>query len=302
MNAMIFKMISFISIIIIGYVVKQAGVVKEQDGVMLSQLVMKVTLPAFLITATNGIALSWDLVPYIFLGVLGPVGVNFVAWLVNKNEPGNIRAISMINAAGYNNGLFLMPIVSGIFPAWAILYLIFFDIGNSLMVFGGNNALALSQINRSEGSLIKQILSHCVHSIPFMTYFFMIALSLFGLTLPEKVVAIAAIPANANSFLCMALIGIKLNFALDKAALKSVGKTLLAKYGANLVILGVFMTLPIEATIKLIISLALVTPTPVIAVIYSIGIDAKSKVPPIVATLSTLVSLGLMMGLLVIFG
>ncbi len=302
MNAMIFKMISFISIIVIGYIIKRAGIVKEQDGVMLSHIVMKVTLPAFLITATNGITLSWDLVPYIFLGLVGPFLVNGVAYLINKNEPGNVRAISMINASGYNNGLFLMPIVSGIFPNWAILYLIFFDIGNSLMVFGGNNALALSQINKSGGSLIKQIMGHCVRSIPFMTYFFMILLSLVGITLPSAVIDIAAIPAGANSFLCMALIGIKLNFALDRAALKSVGKTLLGKYATNLAILGLFMLLPVDPTAKLIIALALVTPTPVIAVIYSISIDPKSKVPPIVATLSTLVSLGLMMGLLVIFG
>lgn len=302
MDAMILKMISFISIIIIGYGIKKAGVVKENDGVMLSQLVMKVTLPAFLITATNGIALSLSLVPFIFLGLIGPFIVNLAAWTINKNETGPVRAISMINAAGYNNGLFLMPIVSGIFPSWAILYLIFFDIGNSFMVFGGNNALALAQVNRTNGSLIKQILSHCVHSIPFMTYFFMIILSLFDIALPDLVMDIAAIPAAANSFLCMALIGIKLNFALDKGAFKSVVKTLVAKYSANLAILAIFMLSPLENTIKLIIALALVTPTPVIAVIYSIGIDAKSKVPPIVATLSTVVSLGLMMGILLIFG
>lgn len=302
MNAMIFKMISFISIIIIGYAIKRAGVVKESDGVMLSHIVMKVTLPAFLITATNGITLSWGLVPYIFLGLAGPFVVNGVAYLINRKEPGNIRAISMINASGYNNGLFLMPIVSGIFPTWAIMYLIFFDIGNSLMVFGGNNALALAQINKSGGSLIRQIMGHCVRSIPFMTYFFMIALGLLGIVLPTRVIDIATIPAAANSFLCMALIGIKLNFTLDKAALKSVFKTLVAKYAGNLAILALFMVLPIESTAKLIIALALVTPTPVIAVIYSIAIDAKSKVPPIVATLSTLISLILMMGLLVIFG
>ncbi len=301
MSAMLSKMISFVVIIILGYVIKKMGVIKEKDAVIISHLVLKVTLPAYLITAANGLTLSLSLLPFIFLAIGATFLVNLLAWTFNKNEPGKVRGIAMINASGYNLGLFLMPIVSGIFSKEAILYLIFFDIGNSLMVFGGNNALASAQVRKSNGSLAKQILNHCLHSVPFIVYLILIVLSLFSLALPSAVIDIAAIPASANSFLCMALIGIKLNFNLDFSALKTVFKTLVAKYGANLTVLAGFMLFPLPQEFKLIIALALVTPTPVISVIYSLGIDPDSNVPPVVATLSTLVSLGLMFALLIVF-
>lgn len=300
MGAMLVKMINFVVIIIIGYIIKRMGVIREKDGVMISSLVLKVTLPAYLITATNGITLSVSLLPFIIMGIVSSLLVNLAAWFLGRNDPGKVRGISMINATGYNLGLFLMPIVSGIFSAEAILYLIFFDIGNSFMVFGGNNALAAAQVSKSSGSLLKQIFNHCIHSVPFITYFIMIMLSLFSIVLPSGVTDIVAIPAAANSFLCMALIGIKLNFQLDRSAFKTVFKTLVAKYSANLAVLALFLLVPIASEIKLIIALALVTPTPVIAVIYSISIDPDSNVPPIVATLSTVVSLVLMFGLMIV--
>ena len=63
----------FVAIIILGYVLKKIGVFKEQDFSVLSKVVMKITLPAAIVSSFAGKEFDPAMLTIVLLGLGGGI-------------------------------------------------------------------------------------------------------------------------------------------------------------------------------------------------------------------------------------
>jgi predicted permease len=235
----------------------------------------------------------------ILFGVVANLICLFFARKINNKSDDKAIAISMLNASGYNIGTFLLPFVQYFYSTAAIIYVVLFDIGNAIMVFSGNNAIATTLTNKKKEPLIKSIIFKCLHSAPFMTYMFILLLSFLNLSIPNSINEVITIPARANVFLSMLMIGTMLDFDIDIIQKKVVRNILISRYLSNFLMIAIIWVLPINMTIKIMLSLALCAPSSVVAAIFSNKIDSESSLSGITNTISTLISIILIFSIII---
>ena len=59
----------FIAIIILGYILRRVGFFKQEDFNVLSKIVLKITLPAAIITSFAGKSIELNLLSVLFVGL-----------------------------------------------------------------------------------------------------------------------------------------------------------------------------------------------------------------------------------------
>src|SRR5690625_1356771 len=106
----------FISIIIIGlgYIFKRTGLLKETDVPTISNIIVKLTLPALIIVSFHDIELEPSLM-ILFLAGLGFSLILVAAgFIFLKNENRSLKGMLLMMLPGMNVGLFAFPLVEGI--------------------------------------------------------------------------------------------------------------------------------------------------------------------------------------------
>lgn len=128
-------------VIILGYTLKTVGLFsKEKDFKTISNIIMYITLPAALITSLNGLRFPLGLLLISLFGFLCNWVYIFVANTFGNDK--EEKSFMMLNINGYNIGNFSLPFISFFLDGLPILAISLFDAGSSLMVLGGNYALA----------------------------------------------------------------------------------------------------------------------------------------------------------------
>jgi hypothetical protein len=300
MLSVMYKITGFLLIIILGYILKIKGLTKKEDSVVMGNIVLNVTLPCALLTTISDINVNLGELSIILLGILANLICLFVAKNLNRQHDSKTIAISMLNASGYNIGAFLLPFVQYFYNSAAIIYVVLFDIGNAIMVFSVNNAIASTIKNKKMEPLFKSILSKCLHSVPFMTYMFILILSFLHLSIPNSINELIIIPAKANVFLSMLMIGTMLDFDIDTIQKKVVRNILLTKYLTAFILIVIIWLLPINVTIKIMLSLALCAPSSIASAIFSNKIDGESPLTGIANTTSALISIILIISIILV--
>lgn len=214
MEETIIKAAILVSFIFCGYTLKQLRLFGRSTFNTISTIVFNITLPSVILVNLNGIHfdtryLLISLLAIIFNLIM--VGMGYAAGRT-KDE----KAFYMLNMNGYNIGNFALPFVSYFFDSAAVLIVCIFDAGNSLMCLGGAYGLARC-VRGEKGESIAMILAKTIFSsIPVLSYIIMITLSLAGFSLPQVVIDWAKIPASANTFLSMLMIGVALGLSLKR--------------------------------------------------------------------------------------
>lgn len=299
MLTVIIKVLAFLLIILLGYVSKKRGLVKKEDSIVLGKIVLNITLPCALLSSVRDISLSIHELPIIVFALFANVAALLIIRYINRKNDKKTIAISMLGASGYNIGAFLLPFVQFFFNSSMIIYVILFDIGNSLMVFSGNNAIATSVIHEKKGSLIKDIIRKSLHSVPFMTYIFILVLSFFRLSIPDELLIIINIPANANIFLSMFLVGCMLDLDINMDEFKVCRNIIVFRYLNSFIMIAFLFILPLSYDIRLMLTLALLAPASVMSAIQSNDIDSKSVIPAIINTVSAIISIALIVTIII---
>lgn len=223
----------FIAIIILGYVLRKVGFFKEEDFHVLSRIVLKITLPAAVVSNFAGAELSPSMLILAVLGLLG--GIYYIALLffLNLHSSREQRAFEVLNSAGYNIGNFTMPFAQSFLGPTGVVVTSLFDVGNSVICLGGSYIVA-SMIKGghrfSAGEIVKKLFS----SVPFDAYILMTVLSLLHLQLPEPVVSFAGIIGNSNAFLAMLMIGVGFHLSGDRRQLGTIVRILSVRYAVAL--------------------------------------------------------------------
>lgn len=302
MEAVLVKSAGFIFIIFIGYMLKRKGFFKKEDGIFLSKIIMNITLPAALISGASGMSINYSAIIIIMVGFLSNLfNLYFSKYTSYKNSSIG-KAINMINCTGYNVGNFAIPFAASFFEPLALVYMCMFDIGNSFMVLGGSYAFAKNEVEGNGRINFKNLFKVLFKSFPFDIYLLLLILSIFKIVIPKEIISIASMIGNANGFLAMLMIGIMLEINITKKQAKSVIKILGTRYIGNIIIaVLVYFLIPLPILAKQMIILILFAPLSTISAVYSKMIDPDNPAPALSNSISIIISICVMTGLLVLF-
>ncbi len=298
MRAVLLNSLGLFVIILIGYLTKRLNLLIKADGTTISKIVVNVTLPAAIIVNLQSLEVKNQLLLLIAAGLVLNLVMIIIGHFFSKKQEQVEREFLMYSVSGYNIGNFAIPFVQSFMPL-AIPILSFFDIGNSVMLAGGSNVV-IEGISGSNGQRpsAKMVLGRLGRSVPFLCYLIMLFFRMVKMDLPPAVFQIAQPIASANTFLSMFMIGLFLELRLPKKDLALVLRVLVIKYASGILLAVVFMLLPIPMMIKIVLCLVSVGPIPTFAVINSVAAGMRAEVVGFTSSLSFLISLPLMTGLL----
>lgn len=292
------KASAFILIIALGYFFKVREMISDDQGKAMSKVVMTITLPCALLLSARSISISLVLLVPTLIAILANFTMLTIGYFRGHRKEATAYSQEVIQLAGFNIGNFAFPFVQSFFPASYLMFLLLFDTGNAIMVFGGNVSVA-SFLSKVEGKMtLKMVLSKLFRSVPFCTYLLCFILSLFHLSLPSSILSIVKIGADANPFMAMFVLGVMVDFRIGKAELKELISLLALRFlGATLMVMLVYL-LPIEQVVKEMLTICLIAPIAVVSPLFARDLGSKSAIPATLNSLSILMSICLMTGYL----
>lgn len=242
---------SFISIILMGYLLKKIGFFKQEDFTVLSKITIRITLPCAIITSFAGKSIDPGLLSLAFIAIGCGVTYIVTGYLINRKNDRDQQAFEMLNLPGYNIGTFVIPFAQSFLGAMGVIAVSLFDTGNAVICLGGAFSIA-AMVKDGGGFSVKRIVKALVRSVPFMTYMIMLLVNLLRLQVPGFVMSVAGIGSNANAFMAMLMIGVGFKLELgDKKQVGTIVKLLAIRYSiATAFALIFYFLLPFELEVR----------------------------------------------------
>ncbi|MBR5584427.1 MAG: AEC family transporter [Lachnospiraceae bacterium] len=240
----------FIAIIVMGYLLRKKNFFKEGDFTVLSKIVLKITLPAAIISSFSGKEIDLALLSLALISLLAGVIYIIIMYVLNIKKGKDAQAFEMLNTAGYNIGNFTMPFVQSFLGPIGVITTSLFDVGNACVCLGG--AYSVASVVKGGGSFSPlKIIKALSKSVAFDSYVLMVLLTIFHLKLPAVVVSFADIIANANAFMAMLMIGVGFKLSGERSQIGSIVRILSVRYGvAVFVALGCYFLLPFSIEVR----------------------------------------------------
>lgn len=285
--------ITTLAFIFTGFLLKVGEIIKEQEGKILSRLLIHTTFPALMIVSTIHIDLNFRL----FLIPLFAIGISAImltiAFFLFKKEKNSIRGVLTMGSGGWNVGLFGFPLIESIWGAKALLFAIMYDIGNTFLAFGvlypiGNHFSDVT--SRGKLNMLKKVLL----LPPVLGMIMGLTLNASNIPLPIILEEVLTTLAKANKPLVLLLLGIYLSFNLDKNQFNGILKVLSIRYGIGLLtILAIYLLLPKSLMSSVLIALVIL-PVGMSVLLFSDELGFDAKIAGTLANLSLLLSFGLL--------
>jgi malate permease and related proteins len=287
-----------IIIISLGYLLKRKNIIKESDGEAISRIVFNLTLPCLIMISFNNIKIDFSLIFIMINGFVYGIFLAFLGFLVFKKESRRIKGMMMMIVPGFNIGLFAYPLVEGIWGQEGIKYFGMFDMGNAFIVFGLTYLIGSFYSSDKNSFEFKQVFVKMSRSIPLLTYISICTISIIGLQLPPVILDVAGVISKANMPLSLVLLGIYLDFSLDKSYFNKILKYLTLRYVVGLSVgLFSFFVLPFDNMFRYTILLALILPMSFSALVYAVQFNYDKKLIGTVSNLTILISFVLLWGI-----
>ena len=241
---------SFISIIVLGFVLKKIGFFRQEDFSLLSKITIRITLPCAIITSFAGKTIDPALLSLTFLAIGCGLIYVLTGFLINRKNGREQQAFEMLNLPGYNIGTFVIPFAQSFLGAMGVIAVSLFDTGNAVICLGGAYSLA-AMVKDGDGFSLKRIFRALIRSVPFVTYMVMLLTNLLRLPVPAFVLSVAGIGSNANAFMAMLMIGVGFKLELGNKKVGTIAKLLSIRYGLAAVFAAIFYFLmPFELEVR----------------------------------------------------
>ena len=251
----------FVAIIILGYVLRRTGFFKEGDFHVLSKIVLKITLPAAIVSSFAGKEIDPSMLYISLIGLGGGVLYIVLAYVLNCRAGREKQAFAIMNNAGYNIGNFTLPFVQGFLGTMGVVTTSLFDTGNAVVCLGGAYSAASAVKGQSSGITIKSIVRSLLKSVPFDCYIIMTVMSLIHIPIPSVVTSFAGIIGNANAFMAMLMIGVGFKLSGGREQMGTILRILAVRYGvAVLLALGCFFLLPLPLEMRQTLTILVFSP------------------------------------------
>ena len=290
MEQTIIKAAILVSFILCGYILKQLRLFGRSTFHTISTIVFNITLPSVIIANLNGIHFE---VHYLFISLLAiAFNLLMVGLGYGVGRTKDEKAFYMLNMNGYNIGNFALPFVSYFFDS---------DAGNSLMCLGGGYGLA-RYVRGERGDNIFYILAKTIFSsLPVLSYILMLILALGGFSLPQVVVDWVKVPASANTFLSMLMIGVALGLSLKKEYLHLIYTDIGLRLLISVVFAAfIYVGLDYSMDIKRVLMVLVFAPVAGMACYYTAKLKLKIEVAACISSLYILISIVVMSTLIVV--
>lgn len=263
MSAIIIKALTFVGIIILGYVLKRTRFFGENASGVITKLVFTFTLPCAIISSFSDFQRDPRLFTIVLLGLGANVLMFVAAMFLSRKKSSADRAFLTMNLPGYNIGAFTLPFVQSFFSSTGVIATCMFDMGNAIMCTGGSYALATGVLGVVEGESpsVKNALKRLFSSVPFCTYMAMFAVALLGIQLPDGLFSFTASIGGANSFMAMLMIGSLLRLEMKPAYFKEVAKVLGLRYLLAAVLSVIcYFVLPFSPEVRTVLAVIVFAP------------------------------------------
>ena len=212
MESVLVKVVSFIAVIVVGYLLKRVGFFRAEDFRLIAGLVLKVTLPCAIISNFTRI----DVDAALFVLVLLGLGCNLVTvaagWLASKRGDSAEQAFNIINFSGYNVGCFALPFLQSFVSPMGVVAACIWDTGNSIMCTGATYSIAAAVAGKNEGGGARLFFRRMFSSVPMDVYVAMTILAFLGWKLPPQVLGFTDMVHIAKTLFCRYLIAAALAF------------------------------------------------------------------------------------------
>lgn len=263
----------FVAIIVLGYALRKMKFFKEEDFGVLSKIVLRITLPAAIVTSFAGKMVHPSLLVLTLIG-LG-IGAFFIALavLLNGKKKNEEAIFDEINMSGYNIGAFTMPFVQNFLGPLGVISTSLFDVGNAFVCLGGSHGIGKCLKHGGKFSL-KTVVTNLLKSVAFDTYVLMLLINLLGISLPIPILTFTEIVGNANAFLAMLMIGVGFRLSGEKTQLGKIVKILGIRYGVGLLAsLCCFFLLPFAKEVRVALMILFFSPLPSAAPVYTADLN-----------------------------
>lgn len=278
-------------IIAIGYFFKQKNIIKEKDGEGLARIIFNITLPCLIISTLHNVIIENSLLLLVFLGLFYGIVISVFGLFLFRKEENKEKGMLGMLIPGFNIGIFAYPLVQGIWGTEGIKYFGMFDIGNAIVTFG--ISYLIGSYYSKEGTVlsVKHVAGQLSKSIPLMTYVFIFIINITGIHLPHQIIDVTGTISKANMPLSLLLLGIYLNFSIEKKYWKGIGRVLGIRYGTGL-LLGflAFFLWPAEEMFRYTILICLILPMASCVLPYSIEFKYNQRFVGTAANLSIVIS------------
>lgn len=240
----------FIGVIILGYALRRVGVFKESDFKVLSTLVIKVTLPAAIVSSFNGKVIDPSMLSIALIG-FGCGVVHIISALVMNMKKGREQqAFEIVSASGCSIGTFTLPFIQNFMGPMGVITTSIFDTGNACICLGGAYSMAFMVKDGSRFS-VKTIVKKLSRSVAFDCYVVLLLANFLHVQIPTAVFSFADLIANANAFAAMFMIGVGFKLSGDRKQIGTIARILAVRYSFALVIgLSCFYFLPFSLEIR----------------------------------------------------
>lgn len=251
----------FVAIIVLGYVLKKIKFFPEDTFTVLSKIVIRVTLPATIVTNFAGKEFDLSLLAVIALGLGFNLVYIAVMALLGRRQGREDLTFDLVNTPSYNIGTFTLPFVQSFLGPMGVVTTSLFDTGNAFISLGGSYAIGSMILSGAKFSF-RRIGRALVRSVPFMTYIVMLVLALLHVVPPKPVLEFAGVIGNGNAFLAMLMIGVGFHLEMDKAHVGKIVKILSVRYGfAVIAALLCWFVLPFSLDVRQALVLLVFSPT-----------------------------------------
>ena len=301
MAEILMKAGSFIAIIILGYVLRRRGFFKEEDFYVLSRIVLKITLPAAIVTNFTGIDMKPSMLLMSLLGLGGGIILTGMAFLISAGKNGEEKAFNIINLTGYNIGNFTMPLAQSFLGPLGVVATSLFDSGNALVCLVGTYSVAVMAKGEKGKFSIMPIIKTLLSSVPFDAYLLMTVLSLLHLSLPAPMVSFTGIIANGNAFMAMLMLGVGFKMTLDKSRMGKIIQILFIRYSVSIALAAAFyFLLPFELEYRQALAILALSPIASAAPAFTGDLDGDIGLASAVNSISIVISIVLITGTLLL--
>ncbi|MBR5020094.1 MAG: AEC family transporter [Oscillospiraceae bacterium] len=240
----------FAAIIVLGMTLRKLGVFRESDFRVLSTIVIKITLPATIISSFAGQTIDPSMLTLTAIGLGGGVAYLLLGYLLNLRSGKDRRAFEMLNLPGYNIGNFTLPFVQSFLGPVGVITTSLFDTGNAVVCLGGSYGVA-SSVKAGGKFDLRRVGKALGTSVPFLCYILVVSLNLLHIPLPGPVIECAGIIANANAFMAMLMIGVGFRITANREQIGSMVRILSVRYAVSIVLaLFCYFVLPFDLRIR----------------------------------------------------
>lgn len=262
LGGILVQALTLVAIIALGFAVKRVGWLTVAHFPVLSTVVLRITLPAAVLTSFNDVDITLPLLSLALIGTVANLLYQGSGMLLGRRHGREEQAFGVLNIASYNMGAFATPYLAGFMGSQAVVVASLFDVGNAIGAAGIGYAWALSLAPATDrGMGLRGFVRTMFSSVIFVTYLTALTLRLLDLQLPGPVLGFTSTIGAANTFLAMFMIGVGLELRLPRAKYLRAVRFLVVRYGyAVLFALGAWLLLPAPAEVRVVLCMVFFAP------------------------------------------